>query len=57
MKITDNDIIELSEKIANIEDKKELEYIIYFLIDNGIQGMRSIIHQYCEDNINEIYNS
>ena len=57
MKITDNDIIELSEKIANIEDKKELEYIIYFLIDNGLQGMRSIIYQYCEDNINEIYNS
>ena len=57
MKITDNDIIELSEKIANIEDKKELEYIIYFLIDNGLHGMRSIIHQYCEDNINETYNS
>ena len=51
MKITDDNIIELSERIAQTKNKDDLQFIIYFLLDSGIYGMRSIVCEWVENNI------
>ncbi len=45
--ITDNDLIKLAGELASIKDRYILEQEIYYILDAGANGMRSILLEYC----------
>ena len=46
-KVTDNDLIKLAGELANIKDKYILEQEIYYILNCGANGMRSVLLDYC----------
>lgn len=45
--ITDNDLIKLAGELASIKDRYILEQEIYYILDCGANGMRSVLLDYC----------
>jgi hypothetical protein len=45
--ITDNDLIKLAGELASIKDRYILEQEIYYILDCGANGLRSVLLQYC----------
>jgi hypothetical protein len=50
--ITDNDLIKLAGELASIKDKYILEQEIYYILDCGANGMRSVLLEYCNNKLN-----
>jgi len=53
--ITDNDLIKLASEIASIKDRYILEQEIYYILDAGANGMRSILLEYCAARLDKKY--
>jgi hypothetical protein len=53
--ITDNDLIKLAAELASIKDKYTLEQEIYYILDAGANGMRSVLLEYCAARLNKKY--
>ena len=53
--ITDNDLIKLANELANIKDRYILEQEIYYILDAGANGMRSILLEYCTARLDKKY--
>jgi hypothetical protein len=53
--ITDNDLIKLANELANIKDRYILEQEIYYILDAGANGMRSILLEYCAARLDKKY--
>jgi hypothetical protein len=53
--ITDNDLIKLAAELASIKDRYTLEQEIYYILDAGANGMRSILLEYCAARLNKKY--
>ena len=53
--ITDNDLIKLANELANIKDKYILEQEIYFILDAGANGLRSVLLEYCAARLEKKY--
>lgn len=45
--ITDNDLIKLAAELASIKDRYILEQEIYYILDAGANGLRSVLLEYC----------
>ena len=53
--ITDNDLIKLASELASIKNKYILEQEIYYILDAGANGMRSILLEYCAARLDKKY--
>ena len=53
--ITDNDLIKLAAELASIKDRYILEQEIYYILDAGANGMRSILLEYCAARLDKKY--
>jgi hypothetical protein len=53
--ITDNDLIKLAAELASIKDVYILEQEIYYILDCGANGMRSVLLEYCAARLNKKY--
>jgi len=53
--ITDNDLIKLAAELASIKDKYTLVQEIYYILDAGANGMRSVLLEYCAARLNKKY--
>lgn len=51
--ITDNELIKLATELASIKDKYILEQEIYYILDCGANGMRSVILEYCSTRLDK----
>jgi hypothetical protein len=54
-KVTDNDLIKLASELASIKDRYILEQEIYYILDCGANGMRSILLEYCAARLDKKY--
>ncbi len=45
--ITDNDITKLAAELASIKDRYILEQEIYYILDAGANGLRTVLLEYC----------
>lgn len=45
--ITENDLIKLAGELASIKDRYILEQEIYYILDAGANGLRSVLLEYC----------
>lgn len=53
--ITDNDLIKLAAELASIKDREILEDEIYYILDAGTRGLRSVLLEYCTNRLDEKY--
>jgi hypothetical protein len=51
--ITDNDLIKLAGELASIKDRYILEQEIYYILDCGANGMRSVLLDYCVNRLDK----
>ena len=54
-KVTDNDLIKLAGELASIKDRYILEQEIYYILDCGANGMRSVLLDYCVNRLDKKY--
>jgi hypothetical protein len=54
-KVTDNDLIKLASELASIKDRYILEQEIYYILDCGANGMRSVLLEYCVNRLDKKY--
>jgi hypothetical protein len=53
--ITDNDLIKLAAELASIKDREILEEEIYYILDKGTNGLRSVLLEYCATRLDKKY--
>ena len=53
--ITDNDLIKLAGELASIKDRYILEQEIYYILDAGANGLRSVLLDYCSARLDKKY--
>jgi len=51
--ITENDLIKLAGELASIKDRYILEQEIYYILDCGANGMRSVLLEYCANRLDK----
>ena len=51
--ITDNDLIKLAAELASIKDRNILEEEIYYILDKGTNGLRSVLLDYCVNRLDK----
>jgi len=45
--ITENDLIKLAGELASIKDRYTLKQEIYYILNAGANGLRSVLLDYC----------
>jgi hypothetical protein len=55
--ITDNDLIKLAGELASIKYRYTLEQEIYYILDAGAHGLRSVLLEYCAARLDKKYNT